>query len=92
MKTALITGITGQDGAYLSELLLKKGYRSGWSVAQQRQPQYHKTGIIWALPAEITFDSCDMLDITRYQSISSISTARMKSIISPPKVLSVRIF
>jgi GDPmannose 4,6-dehydratase len=26
-KTALITGITGQDGAYLSELLLKKGYR-----------------------------------------------------------------
>ena len=25
-KTALITGITGQDGAYLAELLLKKGY------------------------------------------------------------------
>ncbi len=27
MKTALITGITGQDGAYLAEFLLKKGYR-----------------------------------------------------------------
>ena len=27
MKTALITGITGQDGAYLSEFLLKKNYR-----------------------------------------------------------------
>ena len=26
MKTALITGITGQDGAYLAELLLDKGY------------------------------------------------------------------
>ncbi|TAG12533.1 MAG: GDP-mannose 4,6-dehydratase [Sphingobacteriia bacterium] len=26
MKIALITGITGQDGAYLAELLLKKGY------------------------------------------------------------------
>jgi len=26
MKKALITGITGQDGAYLSELLLDKGY------------------------------------------------------------------
>jgi len=26
MKVALITGITGQDGAYLTELLLKKGY------------------------------------------------------------------
>ncbi|KRE84587.1 GDP-mannose 4,6 dehydratase [Rhodanobacter sp. Soil772] len=27
MKAALITGITGQDGAYLAELLLHKGYR-----------------------------------------------------------------
>jgi GDPmannose 4,6-dehydratase len=27
MSTALITGITGQDGSYLAELLLKKGYR-----------------------------------------------------------------
>ena len=27
MPTALITGITGQDGSYLAELLLKKGYR-----------------------------------------------------------------
>lgn len=26
-KTALITGITGQDGAYLAELLLAKGYK-----------------------------------------------------------------
>ena len=26
MKRALITGVTGQDGAYLSELLLNKGY------------------------------------------------------------------
>ena len=27
MKTAIITGVTGQDGAYLTELLLSKGYR-----------------------------------------------------------------
>ena len=27
MKTALITGVTGQDGSYLAELLLDKGYR-----------------------------------------------------------------
>lgn len=27
MKTALITGVTGQDGAYLAELLLEKGYQ-----------------------------------------------------------------
>ena len=27
MKRALITGITGQDGSYLAELLLEKGYK-----------------------------------------------------------------
>ena len=27
MPTALITGITGQDGSYLAEFLLAKGYR-----------------------------------------------------------------
>ena len=27
MKSALITGITGQDGSYLAELLLEKGYK-----------------------------------------------------------------
>ena len=27
MPTALVTGITGQDGSYLAELLLSKGYR-----------------------------------------------------------------
>mgnify|MGYP005996603919 CR=1 FL=1 len=27
MKVALITGITGQDGYYLSKLLLEKGYK-----------------------------------------------------------------
>ena len=26
MKTSIISGITGQDGSYLTELLLKKGY------------------------------------------------------------------
>ena len=27
MKTAIITGVTGQDGAYLTELLVSKGYK-----------------------------------------------------------------
>ncbi|MBI4828003.1 MAG: GDP-mannose 4,6-dehydratase, partial [Nitrospinae bacterium] len=26
MKTAFITGVTGQDGSYLAELLIAKGY------------------------------------------------------------------
>jgi len=34
MKTALITGINGQDGSYLSELLLSKGYKV-WGVLKR---------------------------------------------------------
>ena len=34
VKTALITGITGQDGSYLAELLLDKGYRDGWGFGR----------------------------------------------------------
>ena len=37
-KTALITGITGQDGSYLAELLLEKGYTVyGWSVVYRNR-------------------------------------------------------
>ncbi len=35
MKTALITGITGQDGSYLAELLIKKGYRVAGLVSKK---------------------------------------------------------
>ncbi len=31
-KTALITGITGQDGSYLSEFLLDKGYTGSTTI------------------------------------------------------------
>ncbi len=34
-KTALITGVTGQDGAYLAEYLLKEGLYSAWDKAAQ---------------------------------------------------------
>jgi GDPmannose 4,6-dehydratase len=39
MKKALITGITGQDGSYLAELLLKKGYRV-WGIIR-RSSSFH---------------------------------------------------
>ena len=34
MKKALITGITGQDGSYLAELLLEKGYEV-WGMVRR---------------------------------------------------------
>jgi len=39
MKKALITGITGQDGSYLAELLLKKGYQL-WGI-MRRSSSFH---------------------------------------------------
>ena len=40
MKRAFITGITGQDGSYLAELLLAKGYEvHGWSAGVLVQPR-----------------------------------------------------
>jgi GDPmannose 4,6-dehydratase len=43
MKTALITGISGQDGAYLSDLLLSKGYEVfGTSRAPQNQSKFDR--------------------------------------------------
>ena len=34
-RTALITGVTGQDGAYLAKLLLEKGYEVHGLVARR---------------------------------------------------------
>ena len=38
MKKALITGITGQDGSYLTELLLEKGYEVHGVVRRHSTP------------------------------------------------------
>jgi GDPmannose 4,6-dehydratase len=40
MTTALITGVTGQDGLYLSELLLSKGYEVYGLVRGQNNPKF----------------------------------------------------
>ena len=39
MPTALITGITGQDGLYLAELLLAKGYEVYGLIRGQNNPK-----------------------------------------------------
>ena len=47
MPTALITGVTGQDGLYLSELLLSKGYEVYGLVRGQNNP---KVDIVQRIP------------------------------------------
>jgi GDPmannose 4,6-dehydratase len=59
MKTALITGITGQDGSYLAELLLAQGYRV---VGMTRRTSTDVHERIRHLIDEMEFVSGDLLD------------------------------
>ena len=46
-KTAFVTGITGQDGAYLSELLLEKGYRVAGLVRRSSTSEINDLRLRW---------------------------------------------
>src|SRR5579871_5460088 len=61
MKTALITGITGQDGSYLAELLLEKGYRV---IGMTRRTSTDVHERIQHIFDDIEFVSGDLLDQT----------------------------
>ncbi|MGE6610547.1 GDP-mannose 4,6-dehydratase [Peribacillus sp. NPDC076916] len=61
MKTALITGITGQDGSYLAELLLDQGYKVYGLKRRTATPNLEN---IKSLINEIDFISGDLRDIT----------------------------
>jgi GDPmannose 4,6-dehydratase len=65
-KTALITGITGQDGSYLAELLLKEGYRV---VGMTRRTSTDVHERIAHLVDDIEFVSGDLLDQSSITSI-----------------------
>ncbi len=68
MRTAIITGITGQDGAYLADFLLKKGYhvigltRGDYST-KLRNLQYLN------IVNHIDIKECDLLDISHIINI-----------------------
>ena len=68
-KTALITGITGQDGSYLAEFLLARDYRV---VGMTRRSSTDVHERIQHIVEEIEFVSGDLLD---QSSISSIVAA-----------------
>ena len=60
MKNALITGITGQDGSYLAELLLEKGYNVYGIMRRKSVADY---GNVEHIKDRINFIYADMTDI-----------------------------
>ena len=59
MKRALITGVTGQDGSYLAELLLAKGYTVVGVVRRTSHDSYERIG---HLLDKLTIVPADLLD------------------------------
>ena len=70
MKTAVITGITGQDGSYLAELLLEKGYKV---YGVRRRTSDLNYGNSDHLKNEVEFIYADMLDESSLISVMQIA-------------------
>jgi GDPmannose 4,6-dehydratase len=68
MPTAIITGITGQDGSYLAELLLEKGYKVVGIVRRSSTTPYER---ISHLVDRVEMVSADLLDQTSLTDVVS---------------------
>lgn len=66
MPTALITGVTGQDGSYLAELLVAKGYHV---IGAVRPGQNAKASLPVALQDRVELIAWDMLDQHRMEAV-----------------------
>ncbi len=72
MKNALITGITGQDGSYLAELLLEKGYKVYGIMRRKSVVDY---GNVKHIKDKINFIYSDMTDVISLINAMRISQA-----------------
>jgi GDPmannose 4,6-dehydratase len=68
MPTALITGVTGQDGSYLAEFLLEKGYKVVGVVRRSSTTPYERIG---HLVDRLELASADLLDQTSLTDVVS---------------------
>ena len=87
MKSALITGITGQDGSYLTELLVEKGYMVYGLV--RRSSLFNRSRIDHVLaeyPNQIKLVYGDLSDSSSLNRLLE-NTHQMKSIIWEHKAM-----
>ena len=71
MKKALITGITGQDGSYLAELLLEKGYEVHGITRRASSEDVDAIGVLRILEA------VRILGLTKKTKIYQASTSEL---------------
>ncbi|GAB6988089.1 GDP-mannose 4,6-dehydratase [Paenibacillus pini] len=70
MKKALITGVTGQDGSYLAEFLLEKGYKVYGMRRRTSTPNYEN---VHAIKDQIEWLSGDLTDLASLMEAVRIS-------------------
>ena len=63
-KTAFITGISGQDGAYLAALLIKNGYSVVGLVRSQGSTELRGLDYL-GIKKQVIIEECDLLDISQ---------------------------
>jgi len=68
MRTAVITGVTGQDGAYLSRFLLTKNYRV-IGLTRNNHSENVKRLVRLDILDQITVRECDLLDFSSFLKI-----------------------
>lgn len=68
MKRALITGINGQDGSYLAEFLLEKGYEV-WGTVKRNSVSETQTNRIEHIMDKINLEYSDLTDISSLLNI-----------------------
>jgi GDPmannose 4,6-dehydratase len=72
VKNALITGITGQDGAYLAQLLLNKGYKVFGTYRRLSTPNFWRLQYLGIFD-RINLISADLVDSSSIMSAINIS-------------------
>lgn len=70
MTRALITGITGQDGLYLAELLIEKGYEVFGLIRGQNNPKYD---LVRRVVPEVTLLTGDLTDVSSLVRVLNVA-------------------
>ena len=80
-RTALITGITGQDGSYLAELLLAKGYRVVGMVRRSSSENFeriaHMVDRLELRQADL-LDQLSLVNLLQYDNVSETAGVNVR--------------
>jgi len=69
-KSALVTGITGQDGAYLSRLLVQKGYTVTGLVRSRSSANLSRLNYL-GIQDKVQIQECDLTDLSQVIKVLS---------------------